>query len=62
MRIGFDGRTLPLVGGAILGIAVQGLLVYAVFWHVMPWMGLELLDMARAVADLDLPGKLIAWL
>jgi hypothetical protein len=54
--------TLQLVGGAILGIVVQFTLVYAVFWHVMPWMGLELLDMARALAAWDLPGKLIAWL
>jgi hypothetical protein len=37
-------------------------LVYAVFGYVMPWLGLELLDMARAVAAFDLPRKLIAWL
>jgi hypothetical protein len=54
--------TLQLVGGAIVGIVVQFALVYAVFWHVMPWMGLELLDMARAVAAWDLPGKLIGAL
>jgi hypothetical protein len=54
--------TLQLVGGAILGIVVQFALIYAVFWHVMPWMGLELLDMARAVADWDLPGRIIAGL
>jgi len=54
--------TLQLVGGAILGIVVQFALVYAVFGYVMPWLGLELLDMARAVAAFDLPGKLIAGL
>jgi hypothetical protein len=54
--------TLQLVGGALLGIVVQFALIYVVFWHVMPWLGLELLDMARAVAAFDLPGKLIAWL
>jgi len=54
--------TLQLVGGGILGIVVQFALVYAVFGYVMPWLGLELLDMARAVAAFDLPGKLIAWL
>jgi hypothetical protein len=54
--------TLQLVGGAILGIVVQFALVYAVFGYVMPWMGLELLDMARAVAAFDLPGKIIAGL
>ena len=51
--------TLQLVGGAILGIVVQFALVYAVFGYVMPWLGLELLDMARALAAFDLPGKLI---
>jgi hypothetical protein len=54
--------TLQLVGGAILGIVVQFALIYAVFGYVMPWLGLELLDMARAVAAFDLPGKIIAWL
>jgi hypothetical protein len=54
--------TLQLVGGAILGIVVQFALVYAVFGYVMPWLGLELLDMARAVADFDLPGRIIAAL
>jgi hypothetical protein len=52
--------TLELVGGAILRVAVQFALVYAVFGYVMPRLGLELLDMARAVAAFDLPGKLIA--
>jgi hypothetical protein len=51
--------TLQLVGGAILGIVVQFALVYAVFGYVMPWLGLELLDMARAVAAWDLPGRII---
>jgi hypothetical protein len=54
--------TLQLVGGAIFGVAVQFALIYAVFWHVMPWLGLELLDMTRAVAAFDLPGRIIAWL
>jgi len=54
--------TLQLVGGAILGVAVQFALIYAVFGYVMPWLGLELLDMARAVAAFDLPGRIIAWL
>ena len=42
-----------------MGIVVQFAVIYAVFGYVMPWMGLELLDMARAVADFDLPGRLI---
>ena len=43
-------------------MVIQFALVYAVFAYVMPWFGLELLDRLRAVADWDLPGKLIAWL
>lgn len=38
--------TLQLVGGATLGILVRFALVYAVFAYVVPWLGLELLDMA----------------
>jgi hypothetical protein len=52
--------TLQLVGGAIVGIAVPFALIYAVFGYVMPWMGLELLEMARAVAAFDLPGRVTA--
>lgn len=52
--------TLQLVGGAILGIVVQFGLIYAVFASVMPWLGLELLDMARAAAAWDLPGRALA--
>jgi hypothetical protein len=51
--------TLQIIGGAILGVVAQILLVVAVLGYVMPWMGLELIDMARALAACDLPGKLI---
>jgi hypothetical protein len=54
--------TLQLVGGAILGILVQFALIYVVFGYVMPWLGLELLDVARAVADFDLPGRIFGRL
>jgi hypothetical protein len=32
------------------GIVAQFALVYAVFGYVMPWLGLELLDMGRTEA------------
>jgi hypothetical protein len=51
---------LQIVGGALLGITVQMFVAIAVLVYVMPWLGLELLDMARAVAAFDLPGKLLA--
>jgi len=41
--------SLQSVGGAILG-------------HVMPWLGLNLLDMARGLAALDLPVRLFRQL
>jgi hypothetical protein len=54
----FCGATvlaLELVGGTILSSVV-----YAVFGYVMPWLGLERLDMAPEVATFDQPAKIIA--
>jgi hypothetical protein len=47
--------TVQVFGGALLGIAAQGVLAIGVIFYVLPWMGLELLDTARAVAEFDLP-------
>src|SRR6267154_5899584 len=41
--------------GAFLGIAAQFVLAIGVIFYVLPWIGLELLDTARAVAEFDLP-------
>jgi hypothetical protein len=49
--------TLQVVGGVILGVAAQALLVVGLIRYVMPWAGLGLLDMARAVAAFDLPAR-----
>jgi hypothetical protein len=49
--------TLQVVGGVILGVAAQALLAAGLIRYVMPWAGLGLLDMARAVADFDLPAR-----
>ena len=49
--------TLQIVGGAILGIAAQALLIVGIIGHVMPWFGLGLLDMARDVATFNLPSR-----
>jgi hypothetical protein len=40
--------------GAVLGIAAQALLAWGVIFHVLPWVGLDLLEMARAVAGFDI--------
>ncbi len=47
------------VFGVILGIAVQALIFWAVIGHVMPSLGLGLLDLARDLVALDLPDR--AW-
>jgi hypothetical protein len=49
--------TLQVAGGAILGVAAQALLAVGLIRYIMPWAGLGLLDMARAVADFDLPAR-----
>jgi hypothetical protein len=42
---------------AALGIAAQVFLVWAIIGHVMPFFGLELLDMAHGVAAFNLPAR-----
>jgi hypothetical protein len=51
------GLTLQMFAGVGLGIAVQGLLAWGLIFHVMPWIGLDLLAMARATAAFDLPAR-----
>jgi len=62
---GFDRTWLALVltcqvfVGAFLGIAAQFALAIGVIFYLLPWMGLELLDTARAVAEFDLPMRVL---
>ncbi len=49
------GLTTQMFAGVGLGIAAQAFLVWGLIFHVMPWAGLDLLDMARAVADFNVP-------
>jgi hypothetical protein len=49
------GLTGQMFTGVALGIAAQALLVWGLIFHIMPWIGLDLLEMARAVADFHLP-------
>jgi hypothetical protein len=46
-----------MFAGAGLGIAAQAFLAWGLIFHLMPWIGLDLLDMARAVAAFDLPAR-----
>src|SRR5215472_16437449 len=49
--------TAQVAAGAALGIAAQAFLVWVVIGHIMPFFGLELLDMARDVAAFNLPAR-----
>jgi hypothetical protein len=51
--------TIQIFGGAMLGIAAQAFLAMGVIFYLLPWMGLELLDTAGAVAKFDLPMRLL---
>jgi hypothetical protein len=51
------GLTVQMFAGAGLGIAAQAFLAWGLVFHVMPALGLDLLDMARAVAAFDLPAR-----
>ena len=47
--------TIQSVGGAILGVIAQSLLIVGVIGYVMPQLGLGLLDKARDLAAFNLP-------
>jgi len=51
---------MQVVIGAALGLIAQAVLVVMLFRYVMPFLGIGLLDLARAVAAFDVPGKLFA--
>jgi hypothetical protein len=52
--------TAQLALGVVLGVVVQGLLVYGLLLHVMPTVGLGLLDLCRNLIELNLPARLIS--
>ena len=49
--------TAQVALGAALGIAAQVLLAVVIIGYIMPFFGLELLDMARGVAAFNLPAR-----
>ena len=49
--------TDQVAASTALGIAAQVFLVSVIIGYVMPFFGLELLDMARGVADFNLPAR-----
>jgi hypothetical protein len=50
--------TCQVFVGAFLGMTAQFVLAIGVI-SVLPWMGLELLETARAVAEFDLPVRVL---
>jgi hypothetical protein len=48
--------------GAVLGVAVQVFVAWSLIVHVMPAAGIGLLEVARNLAALDLPARVIAFL
>ena len=53
--------TLQVAVGVLFGIAAQAFLVVVVIGLVMPWVGLDLLGLARGVAVLDLPAQALQF-
>src|SRR5262249_54481824 len=49
--------TAQIAPGAALAIAAQVFLVWVIIGHILPFFGLELLDMARDVAAFNLPAQ-----
>ena len=49
--------TAQVAAGAAFGIAAQALLAVGIIGYVMPLFGLELVNMARDVAALNLPAR-----
>jgi hypothetical protein len=49
--------TGQLATGAALGIAAQAFLVLVIIGYIMPWLGADLLGLAREVAVFNLPAR-----
>jgi hypothetical protein len=49
--------TTQVAAGAAFGIAAQAFLVVVIIGYVMPFFGLELLDMARDITAFNLPAR-----
>ncbi len=49
--------TGQMFAGALLGIAAQAFLAWGLLYHLVPWIGLDLLWLCRQLARLHLPVK-----
>jgi hypothetical protein len=51
--------TLQVFSGFVLGFIAQLGLAIGILFYLLPWIGFELLDTARAVAEFDLPIRVL---
>ncbi len=56
-QLAATGLTAQVFAGVLLGVAAQVFLLSGVVFHLMPAIGLDLLAMARAIAEYDLPSR-----
>jgi hypothetical protein len=61
-QLAATGLTAQLFAGVLLGVAAQVFLLWGVIFRLMPAIGLDLLAMAQAIAEYDLPGRLMTLL
>ena len=52
--------TLQTALGVLLGFIAQGAIAVGLIFYVMPWLGFDLLGLAQATADLEIPRRLIS--
>jgi hypothetical protein len=52
--------TIQVFVGGGLGLAAQTFLAYVIIWHVLPQFGFHILDVARDIADFNLPERVWA--
>jgi hypothetical protein len=50
--------TVQVLTGLALGLIAQFVLIWVIILHILPRFGLDLLDLARAVADFDVPARI----
>jgi hypothetical protein len=48
---------IQVVGGVILGVAAQALVAVIISCYLLPWVGLDLLELAHSVVVLDIPAR-----
>lgn len=61
-QLAATGLTAQLFAGVLLGVAAEVFLLWGVIFRLMPAIGLDLLAIARAIAEYVLTGRLVTLL